>query len=642
VAEGKVDLAERTIKQDPFKLLVQSIVDYAIYMLDPKGFVTSWNAGAERIKGFQTEEIIGKHFSLFYTEEDREAGMPQKVLETARKEGKYAGEGWRVRKDGSHFWASVVVDRIQDEKGKLLGFAKITRDMTEQRQTQQALLESERRFRILVQGVTDYAIFMLDPEGNVANWNAGAERIKGYSPDEIIGQHFSRFYTREDFDAGVPHNAIETARTTGRYEAEGWRVRKDGSRFWAIVVIDAIRDEDGELIGFAKITRDMTEKREARLRLDESREQLFRAQKMEALGQLTGGLAHDFNNLLTAILGACELALRNIGDPDKVKRMLDGVRGSAQRGANLTKQLLAFARAQPLEIKQIDLKQFFSDVATLVRPSLRSDIDVVTEISDQLWPIDADAGALELALLNLAFNARDAMTAGGTLRISVHNEVLHNEVEGLNGEHVVLRVSDTGSGMPPEVMDRVFEPFFTTKSFGEGTGLGLSQVFGFAKQIGGAVTVDSKLGEGATFAIYLPASRGANADQTRVNGARALGRVLVVEDDTFVAELASGMLHELGFESTVTHSAKEALDRLAGGEKPKLIFTDIVMPGGITGVELARKVRERFPELPILLTTGYSEQVGANAGFPVLQKPYELDALAGALSKLLKLEIDAN
>jgi len=547
-----------------------------------------------------------------------------------------------VRKDGSHFWASVVVDRIQDEKGKLLGFAKITRDMTEQRQTQQALLESERRFRILVQGVTDYAIFMLDPEGNVANWNAGAERIKGYSPDEIIGQHFSRLYTREDFDAGVPHNAIETARTTGRYEAEGWRVRKDGSRFWASVVIDAIRDEDGELIGFAKITRDMTEKREARLRLDESREQLFRAQKMEALGQLTGGLAHDFNNLLTAILGACELALRNIGDPDKVKRMLDGVRGSAQRGANLTKQLLAFARAQPLEIKQIDLKQFFSDVATLVRPSLRSDIDVVTEISDQLWPIDADAGALELALLNLAFNARDAMTAGGTLRISVHNEVLHNEFEGLNGEHVVLRVSDTGSGMPPEVMDRVFEPFFTTKSFGEGTGLGLSQVFGFAKQIGGAVTVDSKLGEGATFAIYLPASRGANADQTRVNGARALGRVLVVEDDTFVAELASGMLHELGFESTVTHSAKEALDRLAGGEKPKLIFTDIVMPGGITGVELARKVRERFPELPILLTTGYSEQVGANAGFPVLQKPYELDALAGALSKLLKLEIDAN
>jgi PAS domain S-box-containing protein len=637
--EGDSELAGRTIAQDPFKLLVQSIVDYAIYMLDPNGFVTSWNAGAERIKGFLTEEIIGKHFSMFYTEEDREAGMPQKVLETARTEGKFEGEGWRVRKDGTRFWASVVVDRIQDAKGKLVGFAKITRDMTGKREAQLALLEAEQRFRILVQGVTDYAIFMLDPEGKVANWNLGAQRIKGYTPEEIVGQHFSRFYTPEDAD--VPQKALETARETGRYEAEGWRVRKDGSRFWASVVIDAIRGDHGELIGFAKITRDMTEKRETQLRLDESREQLFRSQKMEALGQLTGGLAHDFNNLLTAILGACELALRNIEDPEKVRRMLDGVRGSAQRGASLTKQLLAFARAQPLEIRQIDLKDFFAEAASLVRPSLRSDIEVVTEISDQLWPVDADAGALELALLNLAFNARDAMDHGGTLKISAHNEVLTGEPEGLRGEHVVLRVSDTGTGMPPEVVERVFEPFFTTKSFGEGTGLGLSQVFGFAKQIGGAASVESTPGAGATFIIYLPASRGRDAGETRVNGARSLGRVLVVEDDTFVAELAAGMLGELGFESTVTHSATEALDRLAGGEKPKLVFTDIVMPGGITGVELARKVRERFPELPILLTTGYSEQVGSNAGFPVLQKPYELTALAGALSKLLKKEIAA-
>jgi PAS domain S-box-containing protein len=636
--EGAVDDVE-TVTSDPFKLLVQSIVDYAIYMLDTKGFVTSWNAGAERIKGFRTEEIVGQHFSKFYTEEDREAGMPQKVLETARCEGKYAGEGWRVRKDGSRFWASVVVDRINDDKGKLIGFAKITRDMTEQREAQHALLEAERRFRLLVQGVTDYAIFMLDPEGRVANWNAGAERIKGYAPAEIVGEHFSRFYTPEDFDAGVPHRALETARENGRYESEGWRMRKDGTRFWANVILDAIRDDDGELIGFAKITRDMSEKREAQLKLDESKEQLFRSQKMEALGQLTGGLAHDFNNLLTAILGACELGLRNINDADKVRKMLEGVRGSAQRGAGLTKQLLAFARAQPLEIKQIDLKQFFSEVATLVRPSLRSNIEVITEISDQLWPIDADAGALELALLNLAFNARDAMTDGGSLKISAHNEVLEGAPEGLRGEHVVLRISDTGPGMPREVMDRVFEPFFTTKSFGEGTGLGLSQVFGFAKQIGGGVTVDSEAGKGATFTIYLPASHSAHAVPTRLNGSPALGRVLIVEDDSFVAELAADMLGELGFEPTVTHSAKEALERLAAGEKPKLVFTDVVMPGGITGIELARKLRERFPELPILLTTGYSEQISATQGFPVLQKPYELNALAAAIGDLLKQEI---
>ena len=401
------------LTNDPFRLLVQSIVDYAIYLLDTEGNVTSWNAGAERIKGFQTDEIVGRHFSQFYTEEDRAAGVPQQVLETAQREGKFVGEGWRVRKDGSRFWASVVVDRISDDHGKLIGFAKITRDMTDQRDAQQALLEAERRFRILVQGVTDYAIYMLDPEGRVTNWNAGAERIKGYSPAEIIGEHFSRFYTPEDFEVGVPTRALETARETGRYEAEGWRVRKDGSRFWASVVIDAIKDEDGRLIGFAKITRDMTDKRETQLRLEESREQLFRSQKMEALGQLTGGLAHDFNNLLTAILGAADLAGRNIADPEKLKRMLEGIRNSAQRGANLTKQLLAFARAQPLEIRQIDLKSFMGDVTTLVRPSLRSDIELLTEISDQLWPVNSDAGALELAILNLAFNARDAMKDGG-------------------------------------------------------------------------------------------------------------------------------------------------------------------------------------------------------------------------------------
>jgi PAS domain S-box-containing protein len=638
---GVVDSVGKEVS-DPFKLLVQSIVDYAIYMLDPTGRVTSWNAGAERIKGFQTEEIVGKHFSAFYTEEDRKAGMPARVLETARREGKYEGEGWRVRKDGSRFWASVVVDRINDEHGELIGFAKITRDMTEKRETQNALLEAERRFRILVQGVTDYAIFMLDPEGRVANWNSGAERIKGYLPEEIVGQHFSRFYTPEDLDVGVPQKAIETAREAGRYESEGWRVRKDGSRFWASVVLDAIRDPDGKLIGFAKITRDMTEKREAQNRLEESREQLFRSQKMEALGQLTGGLAHDFNNLLTAILGACELAGRNIHDVDKVRRLLDGVRGSAQRGASLTKQLLAFARAQQLEIKQIELKEFFAEVTMLMRPSLRSNIELVTELSDQLWPVDADAGALELAILNLAFNARDAMKDGGKLKISAHNVVLDGKPEGLKGEHVALQVADTGTGMSPDVMDRVFEPFFTTKSFGEGTGLGLSQVFGFAKQIGGAVAVESTPDKGATFTLYLPASRGATAAESRSNGENALGRVLIVEDDTLVAELAAGMLSEFGFECTVAHSGKEALERLAGGEKPKLIFSDIVMPGGISGIELARKVRDRFPELPILLTTGYSEQVAGSHGFPVLQKPYEMEKLASALGGILKREISLN
>jgi PAS domain S-box-containing protein len=502
------------------------------------------------------------------------------------------------------------------------------------------LLEPERHFQILVQGVTDYAIFMLDPKGRVTSWNAGAKRIKGYSPDEIIGEHFSRFYTPEDFDAGVPKRALETARETGRYEAEGWRMRKDGSRFWANVVIDAIRDDDGKLIGFAKVTRDLSEKREAQLRLEESREQLFRAQKMEALGQLTGGLAHDFNNLLTAILGAADLALRNLNDEERLKRMLDGIRNSAERGAGLTKQLLAFARAQQLEIKAIDLVSFLADVETLIRPSVRSNIELVTEISNHVWNVDADPGALELALLNLAFNARDAMPDGGSLKISATNQLLKGTPDGLQGDYVALRVADTGEGMTPEMMNRVFEPFFTTKAFGEGTGLGLSQVFGFAKQIGGAVTVESKPGQGAAFTIYLPVSSGAVATDAKFDGADALGRVLVVEDDNFVAELAAGMLNELGFEAVITHSAKEALERLSGEQRPTLVFTDIVMPGGISGIELARKVRDRFPELPILLTTGYSERVGDKHGFPVLQKPYALDSLAAAVGKMLKRDVD--
>ena len=502
---------------------------------------------------------------------------------------------------------------------------------------------TEDPFRLLVQSIVDYAIYMLDTAGRVTSWNEGAQRIKGYPTSEIMGKHFSIFYTEEDREAGVPKRALETAKREGRYEAEGWRVRKDGSRLWASVVIDAIHNDKGQLVGFAKITRDITEKRNAQRALEESREQLFRSQKMEALGQLTGGLAHDFNNLLTAILGAADLASRNLNDPKKLTRMLEGIRNSAQRGAGLTRQLLAFARAQPLEIRQIDLKQFLSDATTLLRPSLRTDVEVILETSDQLWNVDADAGALELALLNLAFNARDAMKEGGTLKISATNQLLEGKPEGLRGEHVALRVSDTGIGMSPETMERVFEPFFTTKDFGEGTGLGLSQVFGFAKQLGGAVALESEPGKGSVFTLYLPASRSAQTSGVILaNGARSLGRILIVEDDELVADLAAGLLSELGFETMIAHSGKEALDRLTARERPKLIFSDIVMPGGISGIELAEKVRARYPELPILLTTGYSEEVGGSHGFPVLQKPYELSSLDAALRNVLKDRIPAN
>ena len=255
------------------ELLLDALADYAIYMLDPEGFVTTWNAGAERIKGYQTIEIVGQHFSRFFTPEDRVNGLPERILEAARTHGRHEAEGWRVRKDGTRFWANAIIQPVLDEEGALVGFAKITRDITERVQAQQAIIETERRFRILVEGVFDYAIYMLDPSGIITNWNTGAERLKGYSADEIVGQHFSKFYTKEERSSGMPARVLETAAREGRYEAEGWRVRKDGSRFWASVIVDAIRNESGKLQGFAKVTRDITERRVALEALRESERQ---------------------------------------------------------------------------------------------------------------------------------------------------------------------------------------------------------------------------------------------------------------------------------------------------------------------------------------------------------------------------------
>ena len=267
-------LAEATVEvpvDDRYRLLIDGITDYAIYMLDTEGYVSSWNAGAQRFKGYNEDEILGAHFSTFYTEEDRERGIPQRALEIARKEGRFENEGWRLRKDGTRFWAHVVIDAITDQNGALLGFAKITRDLTERRKAEEELRRSEEQFRLLVQGVTDYAIYMLDPEGNVSSWNVGAQRIKGYTPQEIIGQHFSRFYIDEDRAEGLPAKALKIAVEEGRFEREGWRLRKDGTRFWASVIIDPIRADDGTLVGFAKVTRDVSEMRAAE-------ESLFREQ----------------------------------------------------------------------------------------------------------------------------------------------------------------------------------------------------------------------------------------------------------------------------------------------------------------------------------------------------------------------------
>jgi PAS domain S-box-containing protein len=334
----------------------------------------------------------------------------------------------------------------------------------------------------LVQSVIDYAIFMLDLEGRVASWNPGAERIKGYTAGEIVGQHFSAFYTPEDREAKVPWAALETARREGRYAAEGWRRRKDGSRFWASVVIDPIRDEAGQLIGFAKVTRDVTERREAQLELERSQQALFQSQKMEAVGQLTGGLAHDFNNMLTGIAGSLELIRLRLaqGRISEVDRYINAAIGAASRAASLTHRLLAFSRQQTLEPKATNANKLVAGIEELIRRTIGPTITLETVLTVGLWPCICDANQLENAILNLCINARDAMPDGGHLTIATANtwvdDAAAKQRDMSSGQYVAICVTDTGTGMPPDVLARAFDPFFTTKPAGKGTGLGLSMM----------------------------------------------------------------------------------------------------------------------------------------------------------------------
>jgi PAS domain S-box-containing protein len=618
------------VMEQRFQLLINAVTDYAIYMLEPDGTIASWNPGARRLKGYEAEEIVGRSFSLFFTEEDRAAGLPALSLAAAEREGRFEAEGVRVRKDGSRFWANAVVDPIRDDQGRLLGFAKITRDITDRRERDQALFASEQRFRLLVQGVRDYAIYLLDPDGRVSNWNAGAEAIKGYRADEIVGRHFSLFYTAGDREAGEPARALRTALHYGKYEKEAWRVRKDGSRFFAHVVIDPIRDEEGRHIGFAKITRDVTEQLRAREELEEARTALFQSQKLQAMGELTGGIAHDFNNLITVIRGSAEL-LRNAKlGPDKRLRYLDAIIETADRAATLTSQLLAFGRRQPLKPEPIDLNLRLDAFSEMLSRTLGEQIEVALDLAPDLWPIFVDSTQLETALLNGAINARDAMAAGGRLTIASRN------VSGEQGAPDMVRVclADTGEGIGAEALMRVFDPFFTTKPVGKGTGLGLSQIHGFAAQSGGRAEIESVPGEGTKLHLYLPRAMDAAAGARPCEAAIAPGDgavLLLVEDNDQVREFAESLLVELGYRVIGAASADAAL-MVLDRESVDLLFTDVLMPG-MSGLELAARARRKQPNLPVLLASGYSAEIaGAACPFQTLAKPYGAQTLGVALA----------
>jgi PAS domain S-box-containing protein len=614
-----------------FQLLIASVTDYAIYMLDREGYVNSWNPGAQRFKGYQAEEIIGHHFSVFYTDEERAADVPAFALRTALAEGKFETEGWRVRKDGTQFWASVVIDPVRDEEGNFIGFAKITRDMSGQRATQKALRESEDRFRLLVQGVSDYAIYMLSPEGVVTNWNDGAQRIKGYAEQEVVGSHFSRFYTDTDRIRGIPELALERARSSGRYEQEGWRVRKDGTQFWAHVIIDAIHDANGILLGFAKVTRDITERKQAAEALEKANAALFQSQKMEAIGQLTGGIAHDFNNLLGVLASSLDLLGMRLHDPAD-SRLLATMQRAIDRGATLTQQLLSFARQQPLKVDLVDANQLIEGFETMLRRAAAANITFELDLDNDLETVAIDVARFESTLLNLVVNARHAMPEGGSITIRTSNVTLYEHEVGQlpAGIYVRTEVIDTGHGMAPAVMARAFEPFYTTKELG--TGLGLSQVYGFIAQSGGEVVLASSVGFGTTVNIYLP---GLDAPVKAVEAVE-LESVLIVEDETDLMDVASELFRSMGYEVITASNGTDALDILERKAHIDILFTDVMMQHGMNGIELARFASQRYPAMKVILASGYTlpslrAQYDDIDQFPFMSKPYRMSDLAKKL-----------
>ena len=642
-------MSERFVEDtdvDRYRRLIDAITDYAIYMLDIDGYVSSWNPGARRFKGYEAHEVLGEHFSRFYTPEDRAAGIPERALRTAATEGRFDTEGWRVRKDGSRFWAHVIVDPIRDDAGHVIGFAKITRDLTERMAAREALQRSENQFRLLVQGVTDYAIYMLDPDGLVSSWNAGAERIKGYSQSEILGRHFSAFYTETERAAGRPQHGLATARSVGRFETEGVRVRKDGTSFVAHVIIDALRDEDGRLLGYAKITRDITERHRAQKKLEQAQHALFQTQKLESIGQLTGGIAHDFNNLLTAVIGSLELLKKHMpANDNRAHALLDNALHGAERGSALTQRMLAFARRQDLNMKAVGLHALLNGMLDMLDRSLGPEVRLVTDVDGALPPVHTDVNQLETALLNLALNARDAMSGGGTIRIAAR--VLADETESQDalppGRYVAIAVSDEGHGMDKATLARAAEPFFTTKGVGKGTGLGLSMVHGLCEQSGGRLRIQSEHGKGTTVTMILPIAVGdiapavASPLEVTVPHLGDMSQtVLLVDDDDLVLASAAATIEDLGYRVIAVESGEAALRVISSSADIDLLMTDQAMPE-MTGLQLAEATAALRPHLPVIVASGFAEmETNAARGWRRLAKPFRRAELAEALNAALQ------
>ncbi len=628
---------------------VDAVGDYALLLLDPDGHIMSWNRGAELISGYRAEEIVGRHFACFYPPEDVAGGEPERLLERAAERGHVESNGERIRKDGSRFFANVVITAIPGPDGRPLGYGEITRDITDQLAAEQRARAGKAQLRSLIDTVLDTmvdGIVTIDRRGIVQSYNKACIGLFGYTPEEVLGRSVSMLMPEpyrgehDGYIAAYLKTGVPRIIGTGR-EAIGRR--KDGTTFPLELAIGESRQ--GGNHAFVGMIRDLTERHEA----EKQREQLRQAQKMEAVGQLTGGLAHDFNNLLAIIIGNLDLLheLRH-GDPVADELVSDALE-SALLGADLTRRLLAFARRQPLQSERTDINEVIGGIMKLLTRTLGENIAIELALAPEVWPVLIDRAQFEAVIANLATNARDAMPKGGTLVIDTSNGRLdeayaaaHAEVSP--GDYVVIEVSDSGAGMPPEMLTRIFEPFFTTKEMGKGTGLGLSTVFGFMKQSGGHISVYSEPGKGTTFRLYLPRiaeTAAAPPDRTAEPASRGgTETILVVEDNAGLRRVVVRQLSEAGYRLFEAQDADAAMTILDGPEPIHLLLTDIVMPGSMDGRDLARVAVRCRPSLKVLLTSGFPDARLAGAGGPtshsrLLSKPYRKDELQRAVREAI-------
>jgi PAS domain S-box-containing protein len=617
------------LNPDLFRLLIEQLKDYALFLLDTDGRVLTWNTGAQRIKGYTRDEIIGRHFSVFYTHEARERRWPAHELRAATNEGHFEDEGWRVRKDGSRFWANVVITALRDEKGTLVAYSKITRDLTDRKANEENLRQSEERFRLLVEGVVDYAIYMLDPEGIVTSWNAGAQQLKGYTRDEIIGKHFSRFYTADDIGAGRPWEVLATARRAGRVAEEGWRVRKNGERFWARVVVTPLYDSTGHLQGFAKVTQDLTERRQIH-------DLETAARNVHAFIAM---LAHELRNPLAAIrYGVDVMAKIPATNSAQHATMLQTIDRQSAQLTRIVDDMLDISR---ITSGSLSIEQTPVDMAEVVRRALETaapaieagkhTVDVDTPKGRIL--VQGDVQRLTQLVSNLLNNSARYTPEGGNIAVQACDE------EG----RAELRVRDNGSGIAPQMIERVFDMFARgpqpQQRTGGGLGVGLALARRIAELHGGSLEARSKgLGKGSEFVLRIPLAAAApgspeNAGVIADVHAESIipRRVLVVDDNVDAASAMDLLLQSLGHETRVVHIAVDFW--------PDIVLLDIGMPG-IDGYEVARRLRAVRQEraLRIVAVTGFGQETdrkkSREAGFDMhLVKPVAIDDLAQALDK---------